>query len=70
MEKFFADKAKRSPQTSTSERKEEEEQDHRKPIFPKGVVLGKDGKPYLPPFFLSVCPQWRRRVCVVVMVVV
>lgn len=50
MEKFFADKANHSGQKSTSERKEEEEGGQRKATFPKGVVLGKDGKPYLPLF--------------------
>lgn len=51
MEKFFADKAKHSAQKSASERKEEdgkeEVQGRGKATFPKGVVLGKDGKPYL-----------------------
>lgn len=59
MEKFFAAKAKASSQEADPPRKgegegEEEEgqgqgqgQGNRKPLFPKGVVLGKDGKPYV-----------------------
>lgn len=50
MEKFFAAKAKGSTQADPTRKVGEgEEEGHgqgnRKPLFPKGVVLGKDGKP-------------------------
>lgn len=59
MEKFFAAKAKASTQADPPRKEGEGEegqgqeerqgQGNRKPLFPKGVVLGKDGKPYLYP---------------------